>query len=172
MLTAVCRFLVAIIENRSIDAERLTAHDKLLDTLLESISLYKLIHTMMTDQDSERNRVAGLEFLWMLADSRSDRGAAFLRQSQLVRDIFPYTSLCWLIYGFQSIWVSFQPSPSHPKTRYQPHIVGTMHTVFLIYGSTHGRLSPRQKQSSRDSFNTAGIDISSTQYPGKGPRIV
>ncbi|KAK3808483.1 MAG: armadillo-type protein [Benniella sp.] len=90
VLTAVCRFLVAIIENRSIDAERITAHDKLLDTLLESISLYKLIHTMMTDQDSERNRVAGLEFLWMLADSRSDRGAAFLRQSQL---FFSYMDL-------------------------------------------------------------------------------
>ncbi|KAI8360399.1 armadillo-type protein [Mortierella sp. GBAus27b] len=90
VLTAVCRFLVAIIENRSIDADRITPHDKLLDTLLESISLYKLIHTMMTDQDSERNRVAGLEFLWMLADSGSVRGAAFLRQSQL---FFSYMDL-------------------------------------------------------------------------------
>ncbi|KAG0007122.1 BRCA1-associated ATM activator 1 [Modicella reniformis] len=90
VLSASCRFLVAIIENRSIDAGRITAHDKLLDTLLESIALYKLIHTMMTDQESERNRVAGLEFLWMLADSRSDRGAEFLGQSQL---FFSYMDL-------------------------------------------------------------------------------
>ncbi|KAG0291064.1 BRCA1-associated ATM activator 1, partial [Dissophora globulifera] len=87
VLTAACQFLVAIIENRSTDALQLTAHDTLLDTLLESISLYKLIHGMMTDHTSERNRVAGLEFLWMVADSKSDRGTAFLRQSQL---FFPY----------------------------------------------------------------------------------
>ncbi|KAF9109273.1 BRCA1-associated ATM activator 1 [Mortierella sp. AM989] len=84
VLTAACRFLVAIIENRSVEAQVTTAHDTLLDSLLESISLYKLIHTMMTDQDSESNRVAGLEFLWIATDSRSDRGAAFLRQSQLL----------------------------------------------------------------------------------------
>ncbi|KAF9408808.1 hypothetical protein BGZ76_005786 [Entomortierella beljakovae] len=84
VLTAACRFLVAIIENRSVEAQKITAHDTLLDSLLESISLYKLIHTMMTDQDSESNRVAGLEFLWMATNSRSIRGAAFLRQSQLL----------------------------------------------------------------------------------------
>ncbi|KAI1319926.1 BRCA1-associated ATM activator 1 [Mortierella claussenii] len=90
VLAAACRFLVAIIENRSIEAERITAHDTLMDTLMESISLYKLVHTMMTDQDSESNRVAGLEFLWMVTDSRSDRGAAFLCQSQL---FFSYMDL-------------------------------------------------------------------------------
>ncbi|ORZ12186.1 hypothetical protein BCR41DRAFT_106255 [Lobosporangium transversale] len=90
VLSAACRFLVAIIENRSIDIERITAHDTLLDTLLESISLYKLIHTMMTDQDLESNRVAGLEFLWMVTDARSDHGSAFLRQSQL---LFSYMDL-------------------------------------------------------------------------------
>ncbi|KAF8925565.1 BRCA1-associated ATM activator 1 [Dissophora ornata] len=90
VLTAACQFLVAIIENRSIEAQKVTAHDTLLDTLLESISLYKLIHTMMTDQESETNRVAGLEFLWMITDSRSDRGTSFLRQSQL---FFPYMDL-------------------------------------------------------------------------------
>ncbi|KAI7828803.1 hypothetical protein BC939DRAFT_50735 [Gamsiella multidivaricata] len=90
VITAACCFLVAIIENRSIEAQRITAHDTLLDTLLESISLYNLIHTMMTDQDSERNRVAGLEFLWMITNARSDRGAAFLRQSQL---FFSYMDL-------------------------------------------------------------------------------
>ncbi|KAG0017534.1 BRCA1-associated ATM activator 1 [Entomortierella chlamydospora] len=84
VLTAACRFLVAIIENRSVEAQKITAHDTLLDSLLGSISLYKLIHAMMTDQDSESNRVAGLEFLWMTTDSRSNRGAAFLRQSQLL----------------------------------------------------------------------------------------
>ncbi|KAF8976827.1 BRCA1-associated ATM activator 1 [Entomortierella lignicola] len=84
VLSAACRFLVAIIENRSVEAQKLTAHDTLLDSLLNSILLYKLIHTMMTDQDSESNRVAGLEFLWMTTDSRSVRGAAFLRQSQLL----------------------------------------------------------------------------------------
>ncbi|KAF9573832.1 BRCA1-associated ATM activator 1 [Mortierella alpina] len=83
VLTAACQFLVAVIENRSMDEQQFTAHDTLITTLLESISLYKLIHTMMTDQDSERNRVAGLEFLWMVTDSRSDRGTVFLQQSQL-----------------------------------------------------------------------------------------
>ncbi|KAF9961074.1 BRCA1-associated ATM activator 1 [Mortierella alpina] len=83
VLTAACQFLVAIIENRSMEEQQFTAHDTLMNTLLESISLYKLIHTMMTDQESERNRVAGLEFLWMVTDSRSDRGTVFLQQSQL-----------------------------------------------------------------------------------------
>jgi hypothetical protein len=71
--------------NRSIDPLQHTAHDTLMDTLLESISLYKLIHTMMTDQDSERNRVAGLEFLWMVCSAKSDRGTAFMQHSRLVR---------------------------------------------------------------------------------------
>ncbi|KAG0214486.1 BRCA1-associated ATM activator 1 [Mortierella sp. GBA30] len=83
VLTAACQFLVAIIENRSIEVQQFTAHDTLMNTLLESISLYKLIHDMMMDQDSERNRVAGLEFIWMVTDARSDRGTAFLQQSQL-----------------------------------------------------------------------------------------
>ncbi|CAO3569980.1 unnamed protein product [Mortierella alpina] len=90
VLTAACQFLVAIIENRSMEEQQFTAHDTLMNTLLESISLYKLIHTMMTDQDSERNRVAGLEFLWMVTDSRSDRGTVFLQQSQL---FFSYMDL-------------------------------------------------------------------------------
>ncbi|KAF9967129.1 BRCA1-associated ATM activator 1 [Mortierella alpina] len=90
VLTAACQFLVAIIENRSMEEQQFTAHDTLMTTLLESISLYKLIHTMMTDQDSERNRVAGLEFLWMVTDSRSERGAVFLQQSQL---FFSYMDL-------------------------------------------------------------------------------
>ncbi|KAF9899854.1 BRCA1-associated ATM activator 1 [Lobosporangium transversale] len=45
---------------------------------------------MMTDQDLESNRVAGLEFLWMVTDARSDHGSAFLRQSQL---LFSYMDL-------------------------------------------------------------------------------
>ncbi|KAK3841953.1 MAG: hypothetical protein J3R72DRAFT_146177 [Linnemannia gamsii] len=90
VLTAACRFLVAIIENRSIDPLQHTTHDTLMDTLLESISLYKLIHTMMTDQDSERNRVAGLEFLWMVCSAKSDRGTAFMQHSQL---FFTYMDL-------------------------------------------------------------------------------
>ncbi|KAF9108723.1 BRCA1-associated ATM activator 1 [Mortierella sp. GBA35] len=90
VLAAACQFLVAIIENRSIDPLQHTTHDTLMDTLLESISLYKLIHTMMTDQDSERNRVAGLEFLWMVCDARSDRGTAFMQHSQL---FFTYMDL-------------------------------------------------------------------------------
>ncbi|KAG0056112.1 hypothetical protein BGZ83_006373 [Gryganskiella cystojenkinii] len=83
VLTAACQFLVAIIENRSTGGEKTTAHDTLMDTLLESIALYQLIESMMRDQTSERNRLAGLEFLWMVTNTRSDRGAAFLRQSQL-----------------------------------------------------------------------------------------
>ncbi|KAF9143504.1 BRCA1-associated ATM activator 1 [Mortierella sp. GBA39] len=90
VLEAACQFLVAIIENRSIDPLHHTAHDTLMDTLLESISLYKLIHTMMTDQDSERNRVAGLEFLWMVCSAKSDRGTAFMQHSQL---FFTYMDL-------------------------------------------------------------------------------
>ncbi|KAF9909162.1 BRCA1-associated ATM activator 1 [Linnemannia zychae] len=90
VLTAACQFLVAIIDNRSIDPLQHTAHDTLMDTLLESISLYKLIHTMMTDQDSERNRVAGLEFLWMVCSAKSDRGTAFMQHSQL---FFTYMDL-------------------------------------------------------------------------------
>ncbi|KAF8945987.1 BRCA1-associated ATM activator 1 [Haplosporangium gracile] len=90
VLEAACQFLVAIIENRSIDPLQHTAHDTLMDTLLESISLYKLIHTMMTDQDSERNRVAGLEFLWMVCNAKSDRGTAFMQHSQL---FFTYMDL-------------------------------------------------------------------------------
>ena len=62
----------------------MTAHDTLMDTLLESIALYQLIESMMKDQISERNRLAGLEFLWMVTNARSDRGAVFLRQSRLV----------------------------------------------------------------------------------------
>ncbi|KAF9180023.1 BRCA1-associated ATM activator 1 [Haplosporangium sp. Z 767] len=83
VVTATCQFLVAIIENRSIEAQQFTAHDTLMDTLLGSISLYKLIRTMMTDKGSERNRVAGLEFLWMVTNARSECGTAFMQQSQL-----------------------------------------------------------------------------------------
>ncbi|KAF8955434.1 hypothetical protein BGZ52_000349, partial [Haplosporangium bisporale] len=81
VLEAACRFLVAIIENRGI--EKTTTHDALMDTLLESISLYSLIHSMISDQTSERNRLAGLEFLWMVIDARSGRCTAFLKQSKL-----------------------------------------------------------------------------------------
>ncbi|KAF9585107.1 BRCA1-associated ATM activator 1 [Lunasporangiospora selenospora] len=83
VLAAVCQFLVAVIENRSIDPLQTTAHDALLDSLLVSISLLDLIQSMVTDKSSETNRLAGLEFLWMLANSRSARSAAFLRQSRL-----------------------------------------------------------------------------------------
>ncbi|KAF9208541.1 BRCA1-associated ATM activator 1 [Podila verticillata] len=88
VLEAACRFLVAIIENRGI--EKTTTHDALMDTLLESISLYSLIHSMISDQTSERNRLAGLEFLWMVIDARSGRCTAFLKQSKL---FFSYMSL-------------------------------------------------------------------------------
>ncbi|KAF9327172.1 BRCA1-associated ATM activator 1 [Podila minutissima] len=88
VLEAACRFLVAIIENRGI--EKTTTHDALMDTLLESISLYSLIHSMISDQTSERNRLAGLEFIWMVTDARSERCTAFLKQSQL---FFSYMSL-------------------------------------------------------------------------------
>ncbi|KAG0030029.1 BRCA1-associated ATM activator 1 [Podila clonocystis] len=88
VLEAACRFLVAIIENRGI--EKTTTHDALMDTLLKSISLYSLIHSMVLDQTSERNRLAGLEFLWMVTHARSERCTAFLKQSQL---FFSYMSL-------------------------------------------------------------------------------
>ncbi|KAF9314308.1 BRCA1-associated ATM activator 1 [Podila horticola] len=88
VLEAACRFLVAVIENRGI--EKTTSHDALMDTLLESISLYSLIHSMVSDQTSERNRLAGLEFLWMVTDARSERCTAFLKQSRL---FFSYMSL-------------------------------------------------------------------------------
>ncbi|KAG0329114.1 hypothetical protein BG004_002398, partial [Podila humilis] len=81
VLEAACRFLVAIIENRGI--EKTTAHDALMDTLLESISLYHLIQSMLADQTSEKNRLAGLEFLWIVTNKRSERCQAFLKQSQL-----------------------------------------------------------------------------------------
>ncbi|KAF9922771.1 BRCA1-associated ATM activator 1 [Linnemannia zychae] len=90
VLTAACQFLVTIIDNRSIDPLLHTTHDNLMDTLLRSISLYKLVHTMMTDQNSERNRVAGLEFLWMICNAKSDRGTAFMQHSQL---FFTYMDL-------------------------------------------------------------------------------
>ncbi|KAF9408419.1 BRCA1-associated ATM activator 1 [Podila epigama] len=88
VLEAACRFLVAIIENRGI--EKTTAHDVLMDTLLGSISLYNLIHTMLLDKASERNRLAGLEFLWVVTNARSERCLAFLKQSQL---FFSYMEL-------------------------------------------------------------------------------
>ncbi|KAG0225897.1 hypothetical protein BGW42_004051 [Actinomortierella wolfii] len=104
VIVETCHFLVALINNAHLEPSsallttafreegtlpsvEATPHDNMLRSLLVQVPLCSLMQDMVSNQASERDRLNGLEFLWMVTAARSPQSLAFLKQSRLLNDI-------------------------------------------------------------------------------------